>query len=337
MKVCVFGTGAIGGFVAASLARAGMHQVSAVARGRQLTAMKDKGLTVRIGSEQWQTPIDCTDNSQDLGPQDIVLVTLKAPMIVPAVAQLERLIGPETIVVFVMNGIPWWYYYKHGGTRDADRIAKLDPEGKIWDTIDPRRVLGGVAYCSATVTSAAIIQLDYADVRFEFGEPDRSATSRLESVVALMNAAKVTSVASSNIRERIWAKLVLNMATGPSAVLTQLPLCGVVAQDGMHEMIAAMLKEALAISRAAGMSFDLDIDAAVAKFAKSAHKPSILQDLEAHRTMEVDALYGVPLAIGQALNVKTPMIELLTALVTLRGQADRLAHLSSAERAPSRY
>ncbi len=337
MKVCVFGTGAIGGFVAASLARAGMHEVSAVARGRQLAAMKDNGLTVQVGSEQWQTPIDCTDNSEDLGPQDIVFITLKAPTIAPAVAQLENLIGPETIVVFVMNGIPWWYYYKHGGPRDADRIAQLDPEGKIWDTIDPRRVLGGVAYCSATVASAAVIQLDYADVRFEFGEPDGSASSRLELVVALMNAANVTSVSSCNIRERIWAKLVLNMATGPCAVLTQLPLRDVVAQDGMRKMIAAMLNEALAISRAAGMSFDLDINAAVAKIAKSAHKPSILQDLEAHRKMEVDALYAIPLAIGQALNVDTPMIELLTALVKLRGQADRLAHLYTPERAPSGY
>lgn len=337
MKVGIFGTGAIGSFIAASLARAGKHQVSAVARGRQLAAMKDNGLTVRIGSEQWQTPIRCTDNSVELGQQDIVLVTLKSPMIAPAVEQLKALIGPETIVVFVMNGIPWWYYYKHGGPHDGERIAQLDPDGKIWDTIEPQRVLGGVAYCSATVTSAAVIRLDYADVLFEFGEPDGSASRRLDSVVALMNAAGVSSVSSRNIRERIWAKLVLNMATGPCAVLAQLPLRDVAAQEGMREKIEAMLIEALAVARAAGMKFDLDTKAAVAKIVKSAHKPSILQDLEAGRTMEVDALYGIPLAIGHALNVNAPMIELLTALVKLKSRPDRLARPPSAEPRPSRY
>jgi len=320
MKVCVFGAGAIGGYLAALLARAGNHDVSAVARGRQLAAMKDKGLTVRVGNEQWQTPIRCTDNAAQLGAQDAVIVTLKAPTIAPAAASLKSLLGRDTAIAFVMNGIPWWYYYKHGGPRDGERIDRLDPGGTIWDALGPQRVLGGVAYCSATLTSPGVIGIDYADSHFEFGEPDGSDSARLNSIVAAMNAAGATSTASRNIRERIWAKLVLNMATGPSAVLSKSPLRDVIAQEGMRDEVEAMLNEALAIARAAGMTFDLDTKAAVARIAKSAHKPSILQDLEAGRPMEIDALYGIPLEIGRASGVETPKLALLTALVKARAR-----------------
>lgn len=323
MKVCVFGAGAIGGYLAASLARSSGHQVSAVARGQQLAAMKDKGLTIRVAGEHWQTPIHCPNDAAELGAQDVVLVTLKAPTITAATDSLKTLISPQTTVVFVMNGIPWWYYHKHGGPHDGERIARLDPEGKIWDTIGPQHVLGGVIYCSATVTSPGVISLDYADVSIEIGEPDGSDSPRLQAVVDMMKAVG-RSVPACNIRERIWAKLVLNMATGPSAVLSQSPLRDIVAQDGMRDEIEEMLKEALAIAGSAGMTVELDTKAAVTKIAKSAHKPSILQDLEAGRAMEIDALYGIPLEIGRARGARTPKLELLTALVKARAKSARL-------------
>lgn len=319
MKVCVFGAGAIGGYLAASLARAGQQEVSAIARGPQLAAMKANGLTVCIGGEKWQTSPQSTDKAADLGVQDAVIVALKAPTITSATDSLKALIGPNTTVVFVMNGIPWWYYYKHGGPHDGERILALDPTGKIWDTIDPRRVLGGVIYCSATVTSPGVISLDYPDVRIEIGEPDGSTSTRLQAVVGMMKAAG-NSILADNIRDRIWAKLVLNMATGPSAVLSQAALREVAAQDGMHDEIEEMLNEAIAIARAAGTTVELDTKVAVTKFAKSAHKPSILQDLEAGRPMEIDALYGIPLQIGKARGVRTPKLALLTALVKAKAR-----------------
>src|SRR5690242_4660619 len=139
MKVCVFGSGAIGGYVAASLARAGQCDVTAIARGRQLAAMKNAGLTVQVTGQTWQTPISCTDTAGELGPQDVVIVALKAPTISDAADQLKALIGPQTTLVFLMNGIPWWYYYRHGGPQDDKRIARLDPDGRIWDLIGPQR------------------------------------------------------------------------------------------------------------------------------------------------------------------------------------------------------
>jgi 2-dehydropantoate 2-reductase len=320
MKVCVFGAGAIGGYVAASLARAGEHDVSAVARGRQLAAMKDGGLTIQVGPEKWRTPISCTGNAAELGPQDAVLVTVKAPTIPAAVDQLKALIGPQTTVAFLMNGIPWWYYYRHGGSNDGKRIAKLDPDGQIWDTIGPERVLGGVIYCSATVISPGVIGLDYADVRFETGEPDGSDSPRLKAVVEMLAAAGSSNF-SREIRKRIWAKLVLNMATGPSAVLARTSLRDLFAEDGVRQEIEAMLVEALAIADAVGNTVDLNITAAVAKIAKSAHKPSILQDLEAGRAMEIDGLYGIPLEMGKAHGIDSSKLELLTALVKVRAKS----------------
>jgi len=320
MKVCVFGSGAIGGYVAASLARAGQCDVTAIARGRQLAAMKNAGLTVQVTGQTWQTPISCTDTAGELGPQDVVIVALKAPTISDAADQLKALIGPQTTLVFLMNGIPWWYYYRHGGPQDDKRIARLDPDGRIWDLIGPQRVLGGVVYCSATVRSPGVISLDYADVRFELGEPNGTESARLKTVVELIAAAG-GSVQTRNIRQRIWAKLVLNIATGPSAVLSQSALRDVFAQSGMRAEIEAMLKEALAIAQAAGHPVELDIDAAIAKIAKSNHKPSILQDLEAGRAMEIDGLYGIPLEIGQACGVATPRLDLLVTLAKARAKA----------------
>ena len=266
----------------------------------------------------------CTADAAELGTQDVVVVTLKAPTIPAALDQLKLLIGPQTTVVFLMNGVPWRYNYQHGGPHDGKRIALLDPGGKIWEyDWSATKFLGGVIYCSATVTSPGVISLDYADVRFEAGEPNGSDSPRLKAVVEMM-AATGQSVLSRKIRQRIWAKLVLNMATGPSAVLAQSALRNVIAEDGMRDEIEAMLREALAVADAAGNTIDLDIKAAVAKIAKSAHKPSILQDLEAGRAMEIDGLYAIPLEIGKSFGVKTPKLDLLISLVKARAKAAQL-------------
>ena len=320
MKVCVFGAGAIGGYIAAALTRAGRHEIAVIARGAQLAAMTERGLIVHSAGQHWQTTVHCTGNAAELGPQDLVVVTLKAPTIPTAADALKSLIGPDTSVLFVLNGIPWWYFHRHGGPRDGAQIPALDPGGRIWRAIGPDRVLGGVIYCSSTVIEPGVVRLDYGDVKLDVGEPDGSASQRLKTAIDVM-APVGTVVATGNIRERIWAKLVLNMATGPSALLAQAPLRDVLAQQGMHAEVEAMMHEAMAIAAAAGFPVSLDIAAAVAKIAKSGHKPSILQDLEAGRPMEVGSLYGIPLELGRAAGIAAPKLELLTSLVKARGRS----------------
>lgn len=321
MKVCVFGAGAVGGFIAASLARHAQHDVSAVIRGQRLAEVIEKGLAVEIGGKTWQTPVRTSADGTDLGPQEIVFVTLKAPAIPGASNAIKSLLDPDTVVVFVMNGIPWWYYYKHGGAQDGRRFELLDPSSRIWDNIGPNRVLGCVAYCSAAVRPDGVIHIDYPEFHFDVGEPDGTSSERLQTVVDLMNAAALHTSATGDIRQRIWAKLALNMATGPNTILAQLPLRDVCAEPGMLEAVEEMIREAISIARAAGVNLDLDIKAALAKVSKSAHKPSILQDLEASRPMEIDGLYRVPLEMGKSFGVDTPTLRLTVALATLRARA----------------
>lgn len=322
MKVCVFGAGAVGGFIAAGLARHGMHEVSAVMRGARLAEVRRNGLTCEIrGGGSWRSMLTTSSHGQDLGPQDVVFVTLKAPGIPGAVDAIKPLLGPATTVVFVMNGIPWWYFYRHGGVQDGQRFELLDPSGSIWKNIGPHRVLGGVAHCSAIIRPDGVIYIDYPDYHFEIGEPAGGSSKRLEAVVGMMNDAILNGSAAVDIRQRIWAKLALNMATGPSAVLAQSALRDVCAQPGMLDAVERMIKEATSIARAAGIELDFNIKAAVAKLSKSAHKPSILQDLEAGRPMEIDGLYRVPLDIGGALGVPTPTLDLTVGLAILRAQS----------------
>lgn len=330
MKICVFGAGAVGGLIASGLARHGRHEISVVLRGRRLAEVREKGLVCEIrGGRSWQTAVRTSADGSDLGPQDVVFVTLKAPAIPGAVDALASLLGPDTTVVFVMNGIPWWYYYKHGGAEDGRRFELLDPFGKIWDNISPHRVLGGVAHCSATIRQEGDIYIDYPDFHFEIGEPAGTSSGRLNAVVRMMNDAALDASAAVDIRQRIWAKLALNMATGPSAVLAQSSLRAACGQPGVRDAVERMIGEAIAIARAARIELNLDIKAAVAKLSMSNHKPSILQDLEAGRPMEIDGLYRIPLEIGRSLDVPTPTLDLTVGLAILRA---RSAGLYSPER-----
>jgi len=322
MKVCVFGAGALGGFIAACLARDGRHDISAVMRGRRLAEVQEKGLICEIRDGlSWETAVRTSADGADLGPQDIVFVTLKAPAIPGAVDSIKSLLGPDTTVVFVMNGVPWWYYHKHGGAQEGRRFELLDPSGRIWDTIGPHRVLGGVAHCSTAIRPDGFIYIDYPDFHFEIGEPASPTSERLSGVVRMMNDAALNASAAVNIRQCIWAKLALNMATGPNTVLTQCSLRDMCAQPGVLDAVERMIGESISIARAAGVELDIDIKAAAARLSKSAHKPSILQDLEAGRPMEIDGLYRIPLGIGRSLGIATPTLDLTIGLAILRARA----------------
>lgn len=321
MKICVFGAGAVGGMIAAYLARRGEHEVSAVLRGQRLAQVERNGFAVEVSGETLRAPARAVADASALGVQDIAIITLKAPSIPGAVAAIKPLLGPHTAVVCVMNGIPWWYGYQHGGAHDGRRFACLDPEGRVWDGIGPQRVIGGVAYCSAAVLLDGTVRIDYPEFKFEFGEPDRSQSARLRTLVDLLNDAGVHSSMTTDIRQRIWAKLVQNISSGPGAVLTQSPLCDVFAVGSFATVATHMMEEAAAIARADGIKLDINTGASIGKMSKSGHKPSILQDLEAGRPMEIDGLYTVPLEMARSLGVATPTLDILIGLARLRARA----------------
>lgn len=321
MKICVFGAGAVGGLIAAYLARRGEHDVSAVLRGQRLAQVERNGFAVEVSGETWRTPARAVADASALGIQDIVIITLKAPSIPGAVAAIKPLLGPDTAIVCVMNGIPWWYGYQHGGAHDGRRFISLDPNGEVWDGIGPQRVIGGVAYCSTIVLPDGTVRIDYPEFKFEFGEPDRFESARLKTLVGSLNDAGVHSSITTDIRQRIWAKLVQNISSGPAAVLTQSPLRDIFTVDGFASAATRMMEEAAAIARADGIELGINTEASIGKMSKSGHKPSILQDLEAGRPMEIDGLYTVPLEMARSLGVATPTLDILIGLARLRARA----------------
>jgi 2-dehydropantoate 2-reductase len=316
-RICVFGSGAVGSFLAASLARAGLP-VHAIARGPQLDAIRRRGLRIVLQDGDFTAHVAATDRPEDIGPQDLILVTLKAPTLPDAAAMMKPLLHPKTVVVCFINGIPWWYFHAHGGPHEGRRLPSLDPGGVIWETLRPEGTIGGVVYCGCMVNEPGIIKVENVGHRFEIGEPDGALSERLRGIAAVLQNAGLTVDMRRRIRDDIWNKLVLNLASGPLAILsgaTQKQLYG---EPACVNAMRTVMQEGAAIAAAMGIRVAVDVEAHLARMAVSAHKPSILQDLERGRAMEIDALYTVPLQMAKRTGVATPQLELLSSLVRLR-------------------
>lgn len=316
-KICVFGSGAVGSFLAASLANAGLP-VQAIARGPQLDAIRRQGLRILLSSGEFTANVAATDRPDDLGPQDLILVAVKAPTLSHAASMMKPLLHPKTVVVCFINGIPWWYFHAHGGADDGRRLPVLDPGGVIWDTLRPERTIGGVIYCPCAVIEPGTIKVANVGHRFEIGEPGGAISERLQDVAAVLRAAGLTVETRSHIRDDLWNKLTLNLATGPLAILSGSPQNKLHADPACASAMRVVMREGIAIAAAMGIRVTVDMEKHLSNMAMSTHKPSILQDLERGRPMEVDALYTVPLEMGKRNGVVTPLFELLTALVKLR-------------------
>jgi 2-dehydropantoate 2-reductase len=318
MKICVYGAGAIGGHLAARL-DAGGADVSVVARGPQLGAIQADGLRVETPGGRLTARVQATDDPARLGPQDAVLVTVKAPGLASVAAAIAPLLGPATPVVFVTNGIPWWYFHGHGGDQEGRRLPRLDPDGTIWTAIGPQRTLGGVVYSACTVVAPGVVQVDTTRDRLTIGEPHGAASPRGEAIAAILRAGGLHCAVTSRIRDAIWAKLALNIAMGPPCVLTRSTPSAVLSDPVLEALVRTLVTEAVAIAHAMGCPITVDADAILGSARQSQHKPSILQDLELGRPMEIDALYTVPLDLAVTAGVQAPSLALLTAL--MRGQA----------------
>jgi 2-dehydropantoate 2-reductase len=317
MRICVFGAGAIGGFIAGYLARSGVD-VSVVARGAHLQAIRDNGLTVEATDETFTVQVKASDNPAELGVQDGVLVTVKAPALPHVASVISPLLAETTPVAFLTNGVPWWYFHGHGGAFDGHRLPLLDPDDVIWNAIG-RRTVGGIAWPASSVPAPGVIRVLNPKSRATvLGAPDGVTTPGIELLAGAFEAAGLPVVVESTIRDRIWEKIAFNLSAGPMCVLTETPVRNTheeaVLIETSHRVVAEATELIAALGRAAkvDMGFILDINMTLG------HRPSILQDLMAHRPMEVDALYNVPLQLAEMTGVKMPTLALLAALIRVK-------------------
>lgn len=326
MKICIFGAGAIGGYMGAKLAQAGAD-VSLVARGPHLAAIQSKGLTlIEEGADPVTVPVRASAAAADLGPQDYVIVTLKAHSVPAVVPGMQPLIGPDTTIVSGVNGVPWWYFHKIGGPFEGTRLHSVDPGNIQWDGFGPDRVLGCVVYPAAEVSEPGTIHHIEGN-RFSLGEPDGSKSDRATALSQALQAAGLKAPVRPRLRDEIWVKLWGNLSFNPISALTHATLDVLCTDPGTRDVARRMMIEAQIIAEKLGVTFPIDVERRIdGGAAVGAHRTSMLQDLDAHRPMEIDALIGSVQELGRITDTPTPTIDTVLALVALRGRVSGLYH-----------
>ena len=320
MRICIFGAGAIGGYLAVKLVQAGAD-VSVVARGPHLAAMQADGLTlIEEDSPPVTVPVRATENPADLGPQDYVIVTLKAHSVPPLVPRMAPLIGDGTTVVSGVNGVPWWYFHRIGGPLEGTRLASVDPGDAQWNGFGPDRVLGCVVYPAAEVERPGVIRHVEGN-RFSLGEPDGSKSDRATRLSDAMAAAGLKAPVRPRLRDEIWVKLWGNLSFNPISALTHATLDVLCTDPGTRAVARGMMVEAQEIAEKLGVRFPIDVDRRIdGGAAVGAHRTSMLQDLLAGRPMEIDALVASVQELGRLTDTPTPTIDTVLALVRLRAR-----------------
>jgi 2-dehydropantoate 2-reductase len=317
MKICIYGAGAIGGFLGGQLARSG-QDVTLVARGAHLEAMRRAGLVLELDCERVVVPVRATDDTAAAGPQDAVVLAVKAHAVAPALDHIRPLLGPETCVVTAQNGILWWYFHRHPGEWAGRRLPITDPGGRIWDTLGPERAVGCVVYPSCELAAPGVIR-HLEGNRFMLGEPDGSKSARVTALSEAFGAAGMKAPVRPKIRDDIWFKLLGNATFNPVSVLTGATLGAMGSDAEGRQVIRSLMSEAAAVASRLGVEFPMDLDKRIdGAAAVGPHKTSMLQDLEAGRSLELDALVGAVCELGRLVGVPTPGLDLVLRLVRLK-------------------
>jgi 2-dehydropantoate 2-reductase len=321
MKICIFGAGAIGGLMGAKLAAKGDVDVTFIARGPHLAAMRENGVKlISEGTEQIVHP-RCVESAEEAGPQDYVLVTLKAHSLPSAAKQMQPLLGPDTAIVSAVNGIPWWYFHGLGGAYEGRIVQSVDPDGQVSALLPPSRAIGCIVYPAAEVTAPGVIDHSYGD-RFSLGEPDGSRSPRAQALSEVLIAAGFKAPVRPKIRDELWVKLWGNMAFNPISALTTATLDVLTADEGQRGVARAMMLEGQRVAEALGVRFAIDVDKRIAGAAEvGAHKTSMLQDLERGRPMEIEALLGAVVELADWVGEAAPISRSVLALVRARARA----------------
>ena len=318
MKVCIFGAGAIGGYLGVCLARSGAD-VSLVARGPHLEAIRAAGLRLQYDGEEHVAHLRCTDNATELGEQDYLIIGLKAHQIDEAVDAMMPLLGPSTCIVTASNGIPYWYF--HGNERlSGAHFRSIDPGGRQWDRLGPERAIGCVVFPAAEVVAPGVIRHEHGR-KFPIGEPGGQKSPRVERLHEAMVAGGLDAPIRDDIRDEIWLKLCGNLCFNPISALTLATIDIIASDPGTRAICRAMMLEAKAIGDCLGLRLRVDVERRIdGAGALGPHKMSMLQDLERGRSMEVEPLVGVVQELGLYTGIPTPTTDVVLALIRQRAQ-----------------
>ena len=320
MKFCVYGAGAIGGYLAVGLATAG-HEVCIITRGAHLEAIRARGLELRMGGAEQVVRLAASDDPREFGPQDCVLCTLKAHQAYQAAPSFAPLLGPATSVVTAMNGIPWWYFYSTGGRFEGLHPRSVDADGRQWHAIGPERAIGCVVDPACEVVAPGVVVHEKFN-RFTLGEPDGTRTPRIEALSRALQEAGFDAPVRDDVRWNIWLKLSGNVCFNPISMLTGATLDRIVGEPSLRALCKSMMLETRAVHEALGVHIKEDmverrLDAAG---SVTGHKMSMLQDVERGRTLEIDALVTAVQELGRLAGVPTPTIDAVLALAQEKGR-----------------
>lgn len=319
MKICIYGAGAIGGYMAVMMKRGGAD-VSLVARGAHLEAIKAKGLTLKMGGEEITERMPAAKDPAELGPQDYVIVALKAHQAWESAEAMKPLFGPDTAVVTAQNGVPWWYFHGIEGQYSDLRLMSVDPDNRQWDAIGPERVIGCTVYPATEISEPGVIKHIYGD-QFGLGEPNKKISERVQKLADAINAGGLKAKVYPDIRNDIWLKLWGNLCFNPISALTHATLDVVATDPGTRMLARNMMMEAQRIGARLGVHFRVDVDRRINGAAKvGAHRTSMLQDLDKGRPLEIDALLTAVQEMGRLVELDTPYIDSVLALVQQMGR-----------------
>jgi 2-dehydropantoate 2-reductase len=318
MKYAIVGAGAIGGYLGAKLALAG-EDITFIARNKNLAAINAQGFKLLLpdGSTQHASTVRAVQNPADAGPQDVVLLTTKAHQVRDLLPGLRALFGPETMVVTMVNGVPWWYFHRLGGPYDGTSLTSVDPDGALAAGIEVERLIGSIVYPAAELVEPGVVRLIEGN-RFSLGELDGQRTPRIETLSKSMMAAGFKAPISRDIRSEIWVKLWGNLSFNPISALTHATLEDICRFPQSRELVACMMREAQAVGEKLGVEFKVSLDQRIAGAeAVGAHKTSMLQDVEHGRGLELQALVGSVVELARITNTPTPSIDAIYAATSL--------------------
>jgi len=327
MKICVVGAGAIGGLLAVRLAEAG-EQVTVIDRGAQLQAIQRSGLKLLMadGSEHHVRSIDAKASMRDAGPQDVVILAVKTHILPTIAPELASLLGRHTIVVPMQNGLPWWYFQKHGGEYDGRSIECLDPDGRLARHVDVDRIVGCVVFPAGEIVEPGVVRHTEGN-RFPVGELDASSSERSAQLVEMFTNAGFKSFVLDDIRGEIWLKLLGNLSFNPISALTHATLVDICQYPPSRTLAVTMMEEAQAVANHLGIELRVPIEKRVAGAEKvGKHKTSMLQDVEAGRELELEAIMGAVIELARMTGIATPATDSIYALVKLLDKTMREDH-----------
>ncbi|MFT5934107.1 MAG: 2-dehydropantoate 2-reductase [Hydrogenophaga sp.] len=322
MKIAVVGAGAIGGYLGAKLARAG-EDVTFIARNQNLEAIRKNGfrLILEDGIEEHAPTAKAVQHMAEAGPQDVVLLTVKAHQVGDLLPELRALFGPQTVVVTMINGIPWWYFHKLSGVHEGLGLQSVDPGGRLAAHIEPERIIGSVVYPAAELVAPGVVKLIEGN-RFTLGELDGSRSERVTALSAVMMRAGFKAPVAKDIRSELWVKLWGNLSFNPISALTHATLEDICRFPATRALASRMMLEAQTVAEALGVRFKITLEQRIAGAeAVGAHKTSMLQDVEHGRALELEALVGSVVELGRITGTPTPTIEAIHAATSLLGRS----------------